>query len=248
MLFMIYNADLVDTQKIPLAAELAQGFIDDVAYGVSGMSAEGNVRALKPILEASEEWRRRYGAKFDPSKYILIHFTRNSRKPKDVGIALEDGTQIEPSEEGKYLGVIFDRKLNFGSNTSYRAKKGTRLALAMASVARSTGGTTFPYVKRLCDAVVKPATQYAAIVWHRPGDRTSSAQKQINTLTTIQRRAMNAMLSTFRTTPTHILQHKSETIPVHLSLENQILKSLTRMQTTPKNHPIQMWIRRAQHY
>jgi len=246
ILFMIYNADLVDALKTP-PADLAQGFIDDVAYGVSGMSAEGNVRKLKPILEASEKWRRKHGAKFDLSKYILIHFTRNNRRQRDVAVTLEDGTRIEPSEEGKYLGVIFDRKLNYRSNTSYYAKKGTQLTLAMANISRSTGGTAFPYVKLLYNAVVKPVTQYAAVVWHRPGDRKSTAHQQVKTLTTIQRRAMNAMLSTFRTTPTHILQHESETIPVHLSLENQILKSLTRMQTTPDSHPIQMWIRRAQY-
>jgi ribonuclease HI len=248
ILFMIYNADLVDTLKI-LGIDLALGFIDDVAYGVSGMTAELNAKALEPVLKTSEEWRKKHGAKFDPGKYTLIHFTRNYRKVRrDAKITLEDGTQIEPSEEGKYLGLIFDEKLKFNSNTSYRAKKGTRLALAMASVSRSTGGTTFPYVKRLYDAVVKPSTQYAAIVWHRPGDRKSPAQTQIKTLTTIQQRAMNAMLSTFRTTPTHLLHHESETIPVHLSLENQILKSLTRMQTTSPNHPIRMWIRRAQDY
>lgn len=76
ILFMIYNADLVDTLKL-LGLDLALGFIDDVAYGVSGMTAELNAKALELVLKTSEEWRKKHGAKFDPGKYILIHFTRN---------------------------------------------------------------------------------------------------------------------------------------------------------------------------
>jgi hypothetical protein len=49
---------------------------------------------------------------------------------------------------------------------------------------------------------------------------------------------MKAMLSTFRTAPTDLLQHESQTTPVHLSLEYQVLKSSKRMQTAPPNHPI----------
>jgi hypothetical protein len=87
------------------------------------------------------------------------------------------------------------------------------------------GETTFLYVKRLYTAVVKPCTQYAAIIWYRPNDKTSPAQQQIKALTTVQRHAMKAMLNTFKTAPTHLLQHESETISVDLSPKNQVLKS-----------------------
>jgi ribonuclease HI len=115
----------------------------------------------------------------------------------------------------------------------------------MGSISRSTGGTTFPYIKRLYTSVIKPCTQYAAIIWYRPWDKTSPTQKQVTALTTVQRHAMKAMLSTFRTAPTDLLQRGSQTTPVHLSLENQVLKSFTRMQTAPPNHSIHSWIQRA---
>lgn len=56
---------------------------------------------------------------------------------------------------------------------------------------------------------------------------------------------MKAMINTFTTVSTHLLQYESQTIPVHLSLENQVLKSFTRMQTAPPNHPISTSIQRA---
>ena len=73
ILYMLYNADLLEITRTP---DLALGFIDDTAYGVSGTTTEENTEALKQILERSEIWRRRHGAQFEPSKYMLVHFTR----------------------------------------------------------------------------------------------------------------------------------------------------------------------------
>lgn len=41
-------------------------WIDDIAYGVRGASAESNVKVLQIILNNTEEWRRRHGARFEP--------------------------------------------------------------------------------------------------------------------------------------------------------------------------------------
>ena len=48
---MIYNAELLE---IPTAPDLALGFIDDIAYGVSRLTVEGNARRIQEMLEKSE--------------------------------------------------------------------------------------------------------------------------------------------------------------------------------------------------
>jgi hypothetical protein len=55
-----------------------------------------------------------HGAQFEPSKYVLVHFTRNKNLEYTASITI-NGTKIEPSSEVKYLGVIFDQKLRFHS-------------------------------------------------------------------------------------------------------------------------------------
>src|ERR1700730_13552341 len=50
ILYMIYNADLLEITKTP---DLALGFIDDIAYGVAGTMIEENVEALNQTLRAS---------------------------------------------------------------------------------------------------------------------------------------------------------------------------------------------------
>ena len=53
------------------------GFIDDIAYGVQGESDEENVKELRKMLTKAEKWKEDQGARFETSKYVLIHFTKN---------------------------------------------------------------------------------------------------------------------------------------------------------------------------
>ena len=242
---MLYNAELLEITRAP---DLALGFIDDIAYGVSGQTAQNNIERLDTILFQSEEWKRKHGAQFESSKYMLVHFTRN--KGHDVNVAIRlNNTTITPSEEARYLGVIFDQRLKFHAHTEHTAKKGTKFALALSSIARITWGTPFKYVRRLYTAVIRPRIQYAAAIWHRPEDtRNSPAISQVKRLTSVQRLAMKTITGCFKTTSTAALQHETELLPIELELRKQITKYLTRIQTLPKNHPTRLWLQKVIRY
>ena len=109
ILYIFYNADLLEIPT-SLPGHIALGFIDDIGYGVKGLTAEGNAEKLEELLTKAEDWRRKHGAQFERSKYTLIHFTRNRNIKTDAAVNI-DGTTITPSKEAKYLGVIFDKEL-----------------------------------------------------------------------------------------------------------------------------------------
>ncbi len=74
LLYMYYNADLLDVpEKCEMENAQSLGFIDDIAYGVEGLTDEGNTERLGKLLDKAEVWRRKHGARFEPSKYTLIH-------------------------------------------------------------------------------------------------------------------------------------------------------------------------------
>ena len=58
-LYMFYNGDLLD---IPQPGELGLGFIDDIAFGVQGLTDIGNAEKIQERLKDAEEWRKRHGA------------------------------------------------------------------------------------------------------------------------------------------------------------------------------------------
>jgi hypothetical protein len=93
------------------------------------------VRKLKFILKEDEVWRKKHGAQFEPSRYVLIHFTRNKRSESTASIII-NGINIQPSSEVKYLGVIFDQKLLFHSHLQHVIKKGINAMMALFSIAK----------------------------------------------------------------------------------------------------------------
>ena len=66
-------------------------------------------------------------AKFEVSKYVLIHFTRNRHKATTASISA-NGVTVRPSNKAKYLGVLFDKELRF-THVQHTVKKGTKAAL-----------------------------------------------------------------------------------------------------------------------
>ncbi len=88
------------------------------------------------MLEEVEVWKKRHGAQFEKSKYVLIHFTRNHRQSTEA-IIMNDIT-INLVNEAKYLGIIFDQNLKFKSHLDQVVKKGTKFGIAIVGIAKST--------------------------------------------------------------------------------------------------------------
>lgn len=240
MLYMYYNADLLD---IPHQGT-SLGFIDDVTYGVQGTTARGNASKLKNTLEKAEEWRKKHGAQFEPSKYVLIHFTHNHRQATNSKITI-NGNTIEPTTEAKYLGVIFDQKLQFKAHLQYITKKRTSVAMALSSIIKSNWGAQYKYAQQLFTAVIAARTDYGASIWHHPTSDGRTATTQIQKLTTIQRLAMKAITGCYKTTPTAAMEIEAELQPPRIRLQTKVLQVVTRMQCLSANHPLQEWFANA---
>ena len=238
MLYLYYNAGVLDIVEDRKDA-LGMGFVDDVVYGVKGYQDKGNAKKLRKIMEKAEEWRRKHGVQFEPSKYVLVHFTRNHRRSTKAVLTLQEGTTIKPSTEAKYLGVIFDQQLRFKGHLQHAVKKGTNAALALSSIANGNWGTPHKLVKQLYQAVIAPRTDYAAVIWHRPkADESAANSMQAQKLTTVQRIAMKTILGCYRTTPTIAMELESGLPPPWIRLQIRVLSSFTRMQSLAPSHPI----------
>src|SRR5437667_7435092 len=243
ILYVLYNSDLLDLVKGE--KQLGLGYIDDLLYGVQNKMALGNTRELGRLVVKTEQWRQQHGAQFEKSKYVLIHFTRNSPEKAKASVTIS-GIKIEPSETAKYLGVTFDQKLKFHSHVKQVVAKVTKYTIAISGIAKSRWGPEFKYLKRLFTAVAAPRIDYAAIVWHRPKDtHTTPTTAQLRALSSLQGRIMRAITGCFHTTAITAMEHETELLSPQWHLTSKILRTVTRMISTAKNHPIQVWITRA---
>jgi Reverse transcriptase (RNA-dependent DNA polymerase) len=76
ILYLFYNADLLESLENKGLCTSAAGFIDDVNILTYSPSTRRNYEVLKRIHLAYKTWAKRHGSKFNPQKYNLIHFTR----------------------------------------------------------------------------------------------------------------------------------------------------------------------------
>jgi retron-type reverse transcriptase len=79
ILYLFYNADLIDTCTHKTDAMLA-GYIDDVAFLAWGKTTEQTCEALGKILEKAQRWSSTHASVFAPNKFQLIHFTRSRKR------------------------------------------------------------------------------------------------------------------------------------------------------------------------
>jgi hypothetical protein len=94
----------------------------------------------------------------------------------------------------------------------YAANKGTKFALAISRIAKSTWGSTYKHTRDLFNAVVSVRMDYVAIVWHRP-TKHERPQASLSKLETAQRTAMKAILGMFRTTTTLSMEIDTSFLP-----------------------------------
>ena len=236
LLYMYYNADLLTVSARP--NDVALGFIDDIVYGTAGNTDKGNVTKLKHMLREAEAWRTQHGAQFEQSKYVLVHFTQNYRKPTNACLTI-DGTRIEPSDEARYLGVVFDKGLRFKAHLQHAIKKGTSAALALGSIGKATWGAAYKHIRQLFLTVVAARMDYAAIIWHKPkANGSTAASAPVRKFTTVQRLGMKATLGCFKTTPTAAMERESGLQPAWIRLQTKALSAAARMQSLALNHPV----------
>ena len=106
ILYLFYNADLLEESLDISLSVTPTGFIDDISLLTYSESTERNVRNLEKAYGKCLNWARSHGSRFNPKKSELIYFI-GRRRAYRAPITLE-GRKIEPSKSIKLLGAYLD--------------------------------------------------------------------------------------------------------------------------------------------
>ncbi len=113
ILFIFYNANLLNACNLPTLPTSGTGFVDDMkALAFSKLTGE-NSRTLQTVHKHCLEWARRHGASFAPEKYVLVHFTKARIKHNSACPLILPTATIHPSPQARVLGVILNKKLSW---------------------------------------------------------------------------------------------------------------------------------------
>ena len=143
ILYLFYNADLLDVCESTELKTSAIGYIDDISLITASDSAETNCQRLAAIYTYCQDWERKHAFKFNPAKYSLIHIPRRgTRKNAQYALELPGLAPIQPEEQCRYLGIILDTKLAWDQHIKHIQSRTAKSLEALASLAGSTWGTS----------------------------------------------------------------------------------------------------------
>ena len=173
-------------------------FVDDFSLCVRGSSLHRVERALQLSVNSVQSWVSDNGFKFSPTKTTCVHFTQRRGVFPDPNIVIE-GTPVPTATEVKFLGVIFDQKLNFISHIKYLRNSCQKALDVLRVVGHTDWGADRTVLLRLYRSLVRSKLDYGCIVWG------SARKSYTQMLDPIHHQGIRICLGAFRTSPVESL-------------------------------------------
>lgn len=120
---------------------------------------------------------------------------------------------VTPESTVRWLGVHFDRKLQFVQHVKLAAARGENAVSGMTMLANTVKGLSQSLLRRLYIACVIPKILFACPLW------ANGIAKQLKPLAKVQRRALHLICAAFKTTPTEALEIEASIPPLNLQIK-----------------------------
>lgn len=169
-------------------------YVDDYTISYSSRNMASIERKLQTSLRHLTEWANKNGFKFSTSKTVCIHFC-NQRALHLHPTLYMNNSPIPVVEKTKFLGVMFDEKLNFKAHIAYirvRCQAGLQL---LRTVSKLDWGADRETLLRLFRSLIRSRLDYGAPVYG------SARPSYLLRLQPVQNQALRLCLGAFRTSP-----------------------------------------------
>jgi ribonuclease HI len=216
-----------------------RAYVDDQLILATGASIEQNATRLTEAFNAVQRRLIDLGLSIDFDKSELIHFTRARVDPLampavDLHPPQGPPVQVQPSGVIRWLGIFFDRKLNFKSHVQTMAARARSTIAGLRILANTIRGLSIANARILYKTVVLPVLTFGAEVWF-----TGRKQKAlVDTLSRAQNEGLRWILGAFRTSPSPALHHLTSILPIPHLLHQISARAAIRIHTLPTTSQI----------
>lgn len=199
------------------------GYADDVVIVTRGKFINTICDVMNKALRGIEMWCHRVGLSVNPQKTTMVAFTRKTTS-LNINIKFFNQTLI-CSDEVKFLGVFFDKRLSWSKHSEYCINKAKRIFWSCRNAVGRTWGLNPRILNWIYSMIICPILTYGAVVWW---SRTRSQICKKN-LARIQRMVCVAISGCIRTTPTATLELLLGMHPLHMRVEAEALICVKRL-------------------
>lgn len=203
-------------------------FADDSAVYMG----HNNIKILESKIQQSINiicnWCNKNGFKISISKTIGVLFTNKTKVPK---INIKVNKQfIKMDNKVKFLGIIFDRKLNWQNHIQYIIEKCQKRLNLMRALTGYHWGASKKSLLAIYKALIRSILDYGDVVY------SSAAKHNLNKLNTIQTEALRLCCGASISTAALALQNECGELPLHLRRLQNSMKFGAKI-VGSKNHP-----------
>ena len=265
LLYIIYNADLLDLPDNPNAEDVI-GYVDDIALFSTGIDFDESTQRLSEMMTKQDgglQWSISHNSRFEVTKSAIIHFSRKTVPDPDSHhgrMQLPRPTltlnqeEVQEVTSYKYLGIQIDNRLKWKEQAQRATANATKWILQFRRLTKINTGIKAKLMRQLYLAVALPKITYGIDIWYTPPNKPAGYTKNqgsagiLRNLQKIQRIATLAITGTLRSSPNDFVDLHAGTYPIELALLKACHSAMVRYLTLPDTHPLYQIIRKAQRY
>ena len=203
-------------------------FVDDFSITYSSPCMAAIEARMQGCLDRVERWSNENGFRFSKTKTVCMHFCNKRVLHPDPQLKI-NGSLIPVVQQTRYLGLVFDSKLNFKAHIDYLWQKCRQALNFLKVVSKMDWGADRVVLLRLYRAFVRSKLDYGCTVY-------SSARKSyLKKLLPIQNHGLRLCLGAFRTSPMQSLYVEANEPPLHLRWEKLSLQYALKLRNNHNN-------------
>lgn len=198
-LFLIAINDILNDLQKPIKARL---YADDMVIFVKGQSLNSLQILLQQFLAKLEFWSEKTGFRFSTEKTQAVIFRRKNQNINDSRLYLH-GQQIKLAESVKFLGLIFDRKLNWKKHIKYLVHSCNKKINLLKTLANKNWGADYHTLITLYKSLIQSKIDYGSVAY------ASASNATLKLLNSIHNKALRIAMGAFVTSPVESLYSES---------------------------------------
>jgi ribonuclease HI len=203
-------------------------YADDSAVWKGGKNLELTLKSVQNHLNKIIKWCEAWGMNINPHKTNCIIFT-NKHIPNNHTKLHIHKSPIQHQENAKFLGLIFDQRLNWNSHINYIIEKSKPKINLLRSIAGQSWGAGKMALLKIYKSLIKSRMEYGSELFY------TASKTNLKKLESIQYQSLKVCASARHGTSLIALQNECGDPPIHLSHQRNLLRHSTRIKTNKHN-------------
>ncbi|KXZ75572.1 RNA-directed DNA polymerase from mobile element jockey-like Protein [Tribolium castaneum] len=198
-LFNIAINDVTRDIRAPIKTTL---YADDLTLFIKGNDIISSKNLMQRAIDSLELWSRTTGFCFSPEKTKCVIFSKRKKiQPPEITLYHKI---LSFCDEIKYLGIIFDSKLNWQNHITYLRKECCNRIRLLKMLVHQHWGADTTILLRLYKILIRSKLDYGATAY------ASAKPHILNKLNPIQNTSIRTALGAYCTTPVESLYALSD--------------------------------------